>query len=123
MKFLSHEVVLDLEKLTWFLVFIIDDTGALVASCELSQWDTDTPFLSKVFVHPTHRNKGYGRTLVEAVIHECSLRGKHSISMWVHPENELAIKLYRKLGFDRCFTDTTDGKHFMSLVLKRAANP
>ncbi|MDQ3857813.1 MAG: GNAT family N-acetyltransferase [Actinomycetota bacterium] len=46
------------------------------------------------------RGRGVGSTLVAASIHWARDRGLHKLSLSVFPENEAALAVYRKFGFE-----------------------
>ncbi|UJG41940.1 MAG: GNAT family N-acetyltransferase [Candidatus Heimdallarchaeum aukensis] len=59
-----------------------------------------TAHISDIVVHKDYRNKGIGTTLMETF--EKGFAKKHnasSITLYVHPLNEIALKFYKKLKF------------------------
>ena len=50
-------------------------------------------------VHPEHRQRGFGRVLLEAVLGEAAREGARSATLEVRASNEPAIKLYERAGF------------------------
>lgn len=50
-------------------------------------------------VHPNHRRRGIGRSLLQAVIEEAKERGSSRITLEVRKSNEIAQSLYRSMGF------------------------
>ena len=53
-----------------------------------------------ILVHPSYRNLGVGRALMEEVIVEAARRGKKKITLSVFHTNPRAIRLYEDLGFE-----------------------
>lgn len=51
-------------------------------------------------VSPTHRGKKVGQRLLEAVEHEARHRGCCALTLEVLGDNDPAMRLYRKQGFD-----------------------
>jgi ribosomal protein S18 acetylase RimI-like enzyme len=51
-----------------------------------------------VFVKPEYRGKGYGKQLLEGIIAFLSKK-KLPITLYTDPSNEIAITLYKKMGF------------------------
>jgi diamine N-acetyltransferase len=58
-----------------------------------------------IFVHQAYRNRGIGTELTEAAIKRAKEVGFKSVWLTVSITNSLAIKLYRKLGFQYCDMD------------------
>ncbi|MBI4515932.1 MAG: ribosomal protein S18-alanine N-acetyltransferase [Deltaproteobacteria bacterium] len=52
-----------------------------------------------VAVHPDYRGRGFGRLLVETIIHEARTAGARLVTLEVRRHNAAALRLYRKLGF------------------------
>ncbi len=64
-------------------------------------------FVANVAVHPTHRGRGIARQLTQrAIQHVRDHQGKH-IFLQVRDDNQTAIHLYQKLGFDEFSRRTT----------------
>jgi ribosomal protein S18 acetylase RimI-like enzyme len=57
--------------------------------------------VDSIAVTPAHRGRGVAAALVKRVIGLLRRRGFGTVSINVRPENEAAIRLYRKLGFQR----------------------
>ncbi len=71
--------------------------GALFGTDE---GDERVAIVVSMFVHPAHRGQGVGRSLLLALIEEIAVRpGIEIIRLWVNPAQELALRLYRSLGF------------------------
>ncbi|MDO9120577.1 MAG: N-acetyltransferase, partial [Anaerolineaceae bacterium] len=57
-------------------------------------------FVANVAVHPNYRGRGIGKQLTErAICHVREHQGKH-VYLQVREDNEIAIQIYRNLGFD-----------------------
>ena len=56
--------------------------------------------LGRLVVSPKYRSQGYGSQLIEALLTEGQrLLGLHQASLFVLSDNNLAISLYKKIGF------------------------
>lgn len=61
--------------------------------------DAGTPELG-VAIRPGYRKRGLGIRLMEAIIQQAVSDGYPSVSLSVDPENQAAVRLYDKLGFE-----------------------
>lgn len=57
--------------------------------------------VGNVFTHPDHRRQGYATATTSAVVAEIRNRGIRDIVLNVSQENEEAIHIYERLGFER----------------------
>jgi ribosomal protein S18 acetylase RimI-like enzyme len=71
-----------------------------------------------IFVSQSDRNRGVGSRLTEAAIGKA--RGLGLVRLWlsVGTSNFLAIRLYRKFGFDFCSDDRMECERIMRLELQ-----
>lgn len=66
-----------------------------------TEWDgTEHVGILGILVHPSYRNMGVGRALMEAALEEAVVKGKKKITLSVFHTNPRAIKLYESLGFE-----------------------
>jgi RimJ/RimL family protein N-acetyltransferase len=77
-----------------------DDAGALVGVIDLRPTRVEGVNSFGMWILPEHRGKGGGRLLLEAAI-EARPAHVHKIELEVWPDNEAAIGLYERLGFER----------------------
>lgn len=59
----------------------------------------DEGHILNIAVRSDFRGRGLGKFLIQRVIRDCRVRAAAYISLEVRPSNEVAIALYRKLGF------------------------
>jgi predicted GNAT family acetyltransferase len=57
--------------------------------------------VGNVFTHPDHRNLGYGTMTTSAVVTRLLQTGILDIILNVGQENQAAIRIYERLGFER----------------------
>lgn len=50
-------------------------------------------------VHPAHRSRGVGRSLLEQIVHRAARRGASLLFLEVRESNTQAQNFYRKMGF------------------------
>jgi RimJ/RimL family protein N-acetyltransferase len=78
------------------VVLVVDDPEGrgLIA---FAAYDEET--LRHLAVHPRHWGEGLASTAIELVLHEMSLHGVASVSLWCLEENHRARRLYEHLGW------------------------
>ncbi len=54
-----------------------------------------------VYCHPEFRGKGFGTRLMEKVLRVAKLLGVDSVELVVNTDNETAINLYERVGFQK----------------------
>jgi len=74
--------------------------GALVGLINFRPTRVDGVWSVGMWILPGHRGKGGGRMLLDAAI-EARPPGVHKIELEVWPDNEAAIRLYERAGFER----------------------
>ena len=65
-------------------------------------------YLSKFYLHKSHRGQGMARQMMDFVIAEAKKTGASSVTLNVNKYNDLAIAVYEKLGFKRLRSEKTD---------------
>jgi RimJ/RimL family protein N-acetyltransferase len=80
-------------------LFVLEEAGGIVGSLTLHSTETDGVMAVGMWVAPSHRGRGGGRMLIEAAL-AARPEGVHKIELEVFPENEAAIALYRRMGFE-----------------------
>jgi RimJ/RimL family protein N-acetyltransferase len=71
-----------------------------------------------VFVDQDHRNLGIGTELTRLVLERARRLGFESVWLTINISNFIAVKLYKKLGFEYCDTDSYE--RVMSITLRPA---
>ncbi len=81
--------------------YLAMDTGIScgIASGLLDQADATHAHLLSMWVAPTHRRQGVGRTLVEAVVSWARTQNIRTLQLLVTSNNRTAIEFYQRLGF------------------------
>ena len=70
-----------------------------IAGSFLDQHDATCAQLISMWTAPTHRQRGIGRLLVNAVVEWAGGRNARSLLLMVTSNNESAIRFYERLGF------------------------
>jgi len=81
--------------------FLAIDAGVAcgLAGSFLDQSDPTRAQLISMWTAPTHRQRGIGRLLVNAVLNWAGGRNVRVLQLMVTSNNEPAIRFYRRLGF------------------------
>ncbi|KEK25022.1 GNAT family N-acetyltransferase [Bacillus gaemokensis] len=56
--------------------------------------------LSGFAVHPSHQGKGYGKSMLQSIVHQLLAEGHKKIELEVETKNTNALKLYTQCGFE-----------------------
>jgi ribosomal-protein-alanine N-acetyltransferase len=80
------------------LVTVVEADGRLVGY-QLSTASALGAHLARLAVHPTAQGRGYGRILVQHLLHEFGLRGFDRVSVNTQADNAASLHLYRRLEF------------------------
>jgi ribosomal protein S18 acetylase RimI-like enzyme len=59
----------------------------------------DDRYLEYLWIAPGHRRSGLGLTLLTTVVGQLRTVGIRTVYLWVLDGNELALRLYRRVGF------------------------
>jgi ribosomal protein S18 acetylase RimI-like enzyme len=89
------------EELNWSTCesWALDDGGALVAFGQLMPRGASRLHIVRVITAPHRRREGLGGLLVEHLLVRARGRGATVASLNVRPGNDVALRLYRRLGF------------------------
>ncbi len=80
------------------VVTVLEADGVL-AGYQLSTASALGAHLARLAVHPRLQCRGYGRVLVQHLLHEFCLRGFDRMSVNTQADNAASLRLYRRLGF------------------------
>jgi diamine N-acetyltransferase len=85
-------------------VWLVEDEGQVVGYVVLCfgysiEFHGRDAFVDEVFLLDTHRGRGLGGRVIEAVVGECRDLGIEALHLEAEHDNAPAIALYRKLGF------------------------
>lgn len=65
-----------------------------------------------VYVHHEHRGQGYGRVLLEELVHRASDHGFHTVIARIVGHHEASIGLHARCGFEHTGTEREVGRKF-----------
>jgi ribosomal protein S18 acetylase RimI-like enzyme len=71
-----------------------------VVGFAISGRDGTDGYLQRLAVTPRHQGRGVGSALVLDALRWCAEQGAHRVLVNTHVENDRALQLYRRLGFD-----------------------
>ena len=83
---------------------IVDD---IIVGCILLTNKDDGKLLDEIYLDKEFRNKGIGTSIIKDIINN----NDDIVYLWVYKENEKAISLYKKLGFN--VIDETESRYYM----------
>lgn len=78
-----------------------DGTACGIAGSFLDEKEPARAQLISMWTAPTHRQRGVGRLLVNAVLDWAKLRKARALHLMVTSNNEPAMRFYERLGFAR----------------------
>ncbi len=76
----------------------------------MGAWDGRRGWIHHLAVDDAYRNRGVGTALVNAVEERLRAMGCLKVNLLVRRENQAAIRLYRRLGYDDMVTIMAMGK-------------
>ncbi len=77
-----------------------------IIGCLLLTNKDDGKLLDEIYLEKVYRNKGIGTEIIRDI-----LSNNDIVYLWVYKENEKAISLYKKLGFN--VIDETESRYYM----------
>lgn len=84
-------------------IVTLDVTGAITGWTALSPVSDRCAYAGvvehSVYVHPDHRGRGVGRTLLEALVDSTERAGIWTIQTGIFPENTASVELHQRVGF------------------------
>ncbi len=61
--------------------------------------ENSIPFIVNFGIMPNFRNQGYGKMLLNHILNKLKIKGFQNVMIRVNSENEIALNLYKSLGF------------------------
>ncbi len=83
-----------------FRGFVWDEGGKVVGNVSVSQAGWDRWHISNVAVAPAYRSRGIARRLMQTALTYIWEQGGRWVTLQVREDNQVAISLYRSLGFE-----------------------
>lgn len=71
----------------------------LVAIGSVGIWESGKPVISSIATKISERGKGYGTAITAAIVAICNKRGIEKVFLAVNAKNEVASRVYEKIGF------------------------
>ena len=75
-------------------------------------------YLSRLIVKKDYRNKGIGQELLNYMIKLCKEKGYQQITVGVDTDNENAVHIYKKFGFEIYETATDEYGEYYKMILR-----
>jgi len=97
------------QKLGAAWILLVEDSAVgyvVLTVCFSMESGGLTGFIDDLFVRREHRRSGLGQAALEAVFDECRRRGVRTLQVVVGQNNEKAVRLYTRHGFQ----PPTDGR-------------
>ena len=85
------------------LYCIIKEDGKNIA-CASAVIENGYVYIANVIVDEMHRGKGYGRMLCETLLEKAKNKGGHTAYLQVIQSNQIAMNMYKKLGFEKVYS-------------------
>ena len=83
-------------------VYILLEDEEIVSAAEIMRtFDTKDAYIYGFFTKEKFSRKGYGSVLLNFIINEMEKSGIEAVTLTVDPENEKAVNLYLKHGFEK----------------------
>lgn len=107
----------DVKQKNHFPVFgLVDERDQLVAFGSYGTFRAWPAYKYTVehslYVHKSHRRKGYGKLILQELINDATRRQYHNLIAGIDSENLSSKKLHEDLGFTRCGRITHAGYKF-----------
>ena|GEM_PF-667335 len=94
--------------------FVGGSGGNFVSACFVTSVSTGTATISEIFTHPLYRARGLATSEVAMAMNRLAKRNFSKLNVWVDDGNDVACRLFGKLGFEQ-----TDKKVTVSKDLKK----
>jgi ribosomal-protein-alanine N-acetyltransferase len=83
---------------------LVLDVGGSVTGYGVMSIAAGEAHLLNLCVHPNAQHVGYGRRLLSAMLMKAEDAGAERVFLEVRPSNEVALRLYRSVGFEQIGT-------------------
>ena len=77
------------------------DIGGVISGYAIMSIAAGEAHILNICVHPEYQQMGYGGRLLDSLLVEAEKVGVERVFLEVRPSNEVAIKLYRSVGFEQ----------------------
>lgn len=82
-------------------IFALSDEPAPILGYAVSMWMPDEVHLLNLSVEAARQGRGFGRSMLQWLMHDAATRGASGMMLEVRPSNERALALYRSTGFEQ----------------------
>ena len=104
---INNYVITEVQKLINDYCNIIVDNK--IVGCILLTNKDDSKFLDEIYLEEEYRNKKIGTDIIKNILNNNDI-----VYLWVYKDNEKAVSLYKKLGFN--VIDETETRYHMKYV-------
>jgi L-amino acid N-acyltransferase YncA len=115
------------EQKSWFTnhnsqypILIAEYEGCVIGWASLSKWSNRSAYSGtaeiSLYVREEHRQRGVGRRLLTAILHEGKKAGLHTVIARIAEGNEISIHLHKSVGFIHIGTMKEVGRKFGKLL-------
>ena len=84
---------------TIFWAGILKDDELVAIGC-VNRWESGEFVISSIATKKSERKKGYGTDITKGILALCNERGIERVSLAVNAKNEVAARVYEKIGFE-----------------------
>ena len=99
-KYITSEVP---KLINYYSNIVVDNK---IVGCLLLTNKDNGKLLDEIYLEKEYRNKGIGTEIIKGI-----LNNNDTVYLWVYKENEKAISLYKKLGFN--VIEETETRYYM----------
>ena len=99
-KYITGEVP---KLINYYCNIVVDNK---IVGCLLLTNKDNGKLLDEIYLEKEYRNKGIGTEIIKGI-----LNNNDTVYLWVYKENEKAISLYKKLGFN--VIEETETRYYM----------
>lgn len=111
-KLLSYHIYMTTFKSN---MLVLTEHRKIVGMASYNRHKIDTLWVDYLLIHPGHRNKGFATKLLQKLIDTSAEYRVNKLALAVLKNNQHAIKLYNKCGFE--FIDEEPEKFILSMPI------